>query len=93
MSSPWLSVPLAEYEGHMKSAEVRQLDALSKLFAAALEHCRPGSVAVLGIAGGNGLEGLLDGHFQCVAAGAAAAFGLRMNRMKGGSRATTSAMM
>jgi hypothetical protein len=61
MSSPWLSVPLADYEGHMKSAEVRQLDALSKLFSAALVRCRPGSVAVLGIAGGNGLD-CVDGN-------------------------------
>ncbi len=56
MSNPWLTVPLAEYEGHMKSAKVQQLDALSELFAKALAYCRPNSVAVLGIAGGNGLE-------------------------------------
>ncbi len=34
----------------------KQLQALSELFARALEICRPDSVAVLGIAGGNGLE-------------------------------------
>jgi hypothetical protein len=56
MSNPWLSVPLSDYEGHMKSAKVQQLDALSELFAKALAYCRPSSVAVLGIAGGNGLE-------------------------------------
>ena len=56
MSNPWLSVPLADYEGHMRSAEVQQLDALSELFAEALECCHPASIAVLGIAGGNGLE-------------------------------------
>jgi threonine dehydrogenase-like Zn-dependent dehydrogenase len=55
-SNPWLNIPLADYEGHMSSAEVRQLDALSELFAAALERCRPASVAVLGVAGGNGLD-------------------------------------
>jgi len=54
MSSPWLTIPLADYEGHMGAA--KQLQALSELFARALEICRPGSVAVLGIAGGNGLE-------------------------------------
>lgn len=54
--NPWLSVPLDEYEGHMSSAEVGQLAALSELFRFALERCRPESVAVLGIAGGNGLE-------------------------------------
>ncbi len=56
MSNPWLCIPLADYEGHMKSAEVHQLDALSELFAEALACSRPASVAVLGIAGGNGLD-------------------------------------
>ena len=61
MSNPWLSIPLAEYEGHMKSAEVQQLNVLSELFAEALSCCSPESVAVLGIAGGNGLEHI-DGN-------------------------------
>jgi len=56
MSNPWLNITLADYEGHMKSAEVQQLDVLSELFAEALACCRPSSVAVLGIAGGNGLD-------------------------------------
>lgn len=56
MSNPWLIVPLTEYEQHMGSAEVQQLGALSDLFAEALEHCRPPSIAILGIAGGNGLD-------------------------------------
>jgi len=56
MSNPWLSVPLADYEGHMKSAEVQQLSALADLFADAIALCRPASIAILGIAGGNGLD-------------------------------------
>jgi threonine dehydrogenase-like Zn-dependent dehydrogenase len=56
MSNPWLSIPLGEYEGHMNSPEVQQLDVLSELFAEALVCCRPSSVAVLGVAGGNGLD-------------------------------------
>src|SRR5262249_35714398 len=48
--------PLADYEGHMDA--VQQLSALSDLFARALDLCRPPSVAILGIAGGNGLEHL-----------------------------------
>jgi threonine dehydrogenase-like Zn-dependent dehydrogenase len=54
MSNPWISIPLADYEGHMDA--VQQLGALSELFGRALAICRPDSVAVLGIAGGNGLE-------------------------------------
>ncbi len=56
MANPWLSVPLADYEGHMSSAEVQQSGALSDLFGEALAFRRPESVAVLGIAGGNGLD-------------------------------------
>lgn len=56
MSNPWLSIPLADYEGHMSSAEIQQLGALSDLFGEVLGYCRPSSVAVLGIAGGNGLD-------------------------------------
>jgi len=56
MPNPWLSIPLSDYEGHMESPEVRQLGILSELFAETLSRCRPGSVAVLGIAGGNGLD-------------------------------------
>ena len=61
MSNPWLNIPLGEYEGHMKAAEVQQLDVLSELFAEALACCRPTSVAILGVAGGNGLEHV-DSH-------------------------------
>jgi len=56
MSNPWLSIPLEEYEGHMSSTAVQQLTALSELFKHVLDSCLPESVAVLGIAGGNGLE-------------------------------------
>src|SRR5689334_18100134 len=38
----------------------KQLSPLSALFARAVDICRPESVAVLGIAGGNGLEHLRD---------------------------------
>jgi hypothetical protein len=59
MSNPWLSIPLEDYEGHMGSAGVQQLRILAELFKRALDRCLPESVAVLGIAGGNGLE-LID---------------------------------
>jgi len=56
MPNPWLDVPLADYEGHMESPGVQQLHPLAELFAEALAYRRPASVAVLGIAGGNGLD-------------------------------------
>jgi len=56
MSDPWLSIPLADYEGHMSADSVQQLSALSDLFKRVLDLCQPDSVAIAGVAGGNGLE-------------------------------------
>ena len=56
MSRPWLSIPLEDYEGHMSAAEVAQLPVLADLFRSVLQRWRPESVAVAGVAGGNGLE-------------------------------------
>jgi len=54
--NPWLALPLEDYEGHMGSEAVNQLAPLADLFGEALARLRPRSVAVLGVAGGNGLE-------------------------------------
>lgn len=54
--NPWLALPLDDYEGHMGSASVNQLAPLADLFGEALARLRPRSVAVLGVAGGNGLD-------------------------------------
>jgi len=54
--NPWLALPLGDYEGHMQSPDVDQLVPLSDLFSDVLRRHRPASVAILGIAGGNGLE-------------------------------------
>lgn len=40
----------------MSSSQVHQLEPLSTLFAQVLSRTRPTSVAILGVAGGNGLE-------------------------------------
>ena len=56
MDQPWLQVTLHDYEGHMGATGVDQLAPLASLFAEALAFCRPQSVAVVGIAGGNGLQ-------------------------------------
>ena len=56
MSSPWLFLPLEDYEGHIASPGVQPLSVLAELFKRALDYCLPESVAVLGVAGGNGLE-------------------------------------
>jgi hypothetical protein len=56
MGNPWLDIPLQDYEGHMNAPDVEQAIALADLFEEALRHCRPDSVAILGVAGGNGLD-------------------------------------
>jgi hypothetical protein len=57
-SNPWLNIPPDDYETHMSSKNVQQYGTLSELFGEAPALCRPESVAVLGLAGGNGLERL-----------------------------------
>lgn len=54
--NPWLSIPLADYEGHMALPHVAQSVLLADLLADAVQRHRPQSVAVLGCAGGNGFE-------------------------------------
>jgi hypothetical protein len=56
MANPWLEIPLADYEGHMQAPGVEQLGALADLFGFVVATCEPTSIAVLGIAGGNGLD-------------------------------------
>jgi hypothetical protein len=55
-SNPWLEIPLADYEGHMQSSEVQQLSVLADLFESVLRRYTPTSLAIPGIAGGNGLD-------------------------------------
>jgi len=56
MKNPWLDISLADYEGHMALPNVGQAQLLSDVFAVALGKYAPRSVAVLGCAGGNGLD-------------------------------------
>lgn len=56
MKNPWLDIPLSDYEGHMALPQIAQLQLLSDVFADALNRHAPRSIAILGCAGGNGLE-------------------------------------
>jgi SAM-dependent methyltransferase len=56
MNSPWLDVPLADYEGHMELPGIEQAQLLSDIFAGVLAKFSPRSVAVIGCAGGNGFD-------------------------------------
>jgi SAM-dependent methyltransferase len=54
--NPWLEIPAADYEGHMGSPEVGQLQMLNLRMREVLAETRPRSVAVLGCTTGNGFE-------------------------------------
>jgi hypothetical protein len=56
IENPWLNVALEEYEGHMGPGGVEQLGPLADLFGRSLSCAVPESVAILGVAGGNGLD-------------------------------------
>ena len=55
-ANAWISIPAAVYEGHMKSPRVLQQQFLSDVFREVIGRHRPGSVAVVGCATGNGFE-------------------------------------
>jgi ubiquinone/menaquinone biosynthesis C-methylase UbiE len=54
--NPWLDIPAGDYEGHMASSPVGQLQMLNQLFQRVLAETLPESVAVLGCTTGNGFE-------------------------------------
>jgi len=52
--NPWLSIPASDYEGHMTA--VGQLAALGAVFRDVYLQTRPGRLAIVGCATGNGIE-------------------------------------
>jgi trans-aconitate methyltransferase len=58
MQSPWLDIPLADYEGHMALPEVGQAQMLAGELESAVRRHAATSLAVIGCAGGNGFERL-----------------------------------
>ena len=60
MSHPWEDIDLDTYEAHMSSTDVFQIQTLNKITEHQLSDYNPSSVAILGIAGGNGLDKIND---------------------------------
>jgi len=54
--SPWLDIPLADYESHMAHASVGQASFLADVLEWSVEIFEPASIAVIGCAGGNGFD-------------------------------------
>ncbi len=56
MINPWLQIPAQDYEGHMASTDVGQLQVLNDLMAYILAKFSPKTLAVFGCSTGNGFE-------------------------------------
>jgi hypothetical protein len=50
LSSPWLTIPLEDYEAHMALPAVGQAQMLAEQLAILIERYAPASVAVMGAA-------------------------------------------
>jgi hypothetical protein len=56
MRHPWLEIPIADYEAHMALPSIGQAPLLGEALQRCVTEFQPRSLAVLGAAGGNGLE-------------------------------------
>jgi ubiquinone/menaquinone biosynthesis C-methylase UbiE len=56
MKSIWLDIELSDYEDHMALPGVAQSQYLAQYLSEVLETYKPGTIAILGSSGGNGLE-------------------------------------
>jgi len=56
MPNPWLNIPFDDYEAHMSSPEIKQLQTLNKIFKDMCDKYKPESIAILGCCTGNGFE-------------------------------------
>lgn len=64
MQNPWISIPLDTYENHMMRADIFQAQTLAARMRARFADRDIGSVTILGIAGGNGLEHAEKTHLR-----------------------------
>ena len=66
MTNPWEEISLDDYEKHMRLDSVRQLQALDSIMKEQFAAYPVVTSAVLGVAGGNGLEHLGTDKFRTV---------------------------
>ncbi len=56
MKNPWETISLTDYENHMKLDTVMQLQVLNNMMREQFSYSSVGTIMILGVAGGNGLE-------------------------------------
>ena len=66
MTNPWEEISLDDYENHMSLDSVRQLQALDSIMKEQFAAYPVETAAVLGVAGGNGLEHIDTNKFRTV---------------------------
>lgn len=66
MKNVWLEIELEEYESHMSLSSIAQAQYLSNHFEKMINLYNPKSLALLGCAGGNGLEALKSKQIEKV---------------------------
>jgi hypothetical protein len=66
MQHPWNGIPLSDYEAHMSLPDVCQLQVFNEVMKDQLARYPVSSAAILGVAGGNGLEHGAPGKFRRV---------------------------
>ncbi len=64
--NPWMQIDLAQYESHMGLDSVGQLQTVSRMTKDQLADFPAKTAAILGVAGGNGLEHVPVGKFSAV---------------------------
>ena len=66
MSHPWKEISLNDYENHMRSETVYQLQTMNEMMKEQFCAYPAQSVMILGVAGGNGLEHIVPQEFHSV---------------------------
>jgi hypothetical protein len=65
LQNPWVLISLSDYEKHMESKDVLQLQTLNKIMQEQLSY-NENTISILGVAGGNGLEHISTSHVDTV---------------------------
>lgn len=66
MTNPWQDISLSDYEQHMQLDSVRQLQTMNRIMQSQFSDYPHGTLMILGVAGGNGLDHIEPGDYTHV---------------------------